>query len=447
MPTAQVTIAPPMEMEGLCVKNSFVMTDDDFLEEENWKDQAVKQSRTVMGISGEFENECHDKREETVLWWLKREEAHEQIKKEYRERSEAKTEVPSEDTSTAASEVDSPTRNNDLVTSDNALMQLDTETMAPPILPDKLLCLHRDPNEMVLNKELADQVKDVLQTMTNEQGAVIAEWMQPALLYLALSANGTEVVQAVLAVTDRETQIKLSHCFYGHVLRLLASHHGNHVLQKCAEVMPPHAVQFLLFELSYHPQGWLGVANHKFGCRILQRLLEHSGNLTMVPFLEEVLTNIKWFSQGEFSNHVVKHILEHVPAYRTKVVRALIQCGLHLLAQHEFARHVVEHALFGLEDPSVSKALIEHILSTPGTIVQMAYKRYATDMVKQLLKTLEGTLRDRALQQLASAIPKLRASKNKAARCIANHVEKALQGKQSPMILMLDDYQLHPQNV
>lgn len=55
-------------------------------------------------------------------------------------------------------------------------------------------------------------------------------------------------------------------------MQCVKDQNGNHVIQKCIEKVPPQMVQFIveafdnqIFHLSTHP----------YGCRVIQRLLEH----------------------------------------------------------------------------------------------------------------------------------------------------------------------------
>merc|ERR1719502_167518 len=206
---------------------------------------------------------------------------------------------------------------------------------------------------------------------------------------LALSANGTRIIQKALELTGGETQMMLSLCMHGCVRKLLDSHHGNHVLQKSIVMMPPHAVQFIFHELSYYRQGWAGVVCHRFGCRVVERLLEHCDAALTAPIVAAVVTDIDSLSRHPFANYVVQHILEYVPAHRTQVVHALIQVGVPLLAQHKVASNVVERA-FDHCDLEDQQAMAEAILLTPGAVVNMSFSRYGSYTVRRMLDAVRG---------------------------------------------------------
>merc|ERR1712146_288220 len=101
----------------------------------------------------------------------------------------------------------------------------------------------------------------------------------------------------------------------------------------------------------------------------------------------------------------------YVPAHRRQIVCALIHVGVPLLAQHRVASNIVERA-FEHGGADNQRALAEAILAEPNAIAEMGCSRYGTFTVRRMLEALQGTLHYTALQQLALAIPSLRASKH-----------------------------------
>merc|ERR1712224_726919 len=212
--------------------------------------------------------------------------------------------------------------------------------------------------------------EEELENSDNIKRAAIPAWMQPAAVDLALSAKGTRIVQKALEMTGGEPQLAFSQCFHGRVRQLLDSHHGNHVLQKSIEKMPPHALHFIFHELSFFHGGWAGVIKHRFGCRVVERLLEHCESAeSIAPIVEAVEAEIDLFAKHPYANYVVQHILEHWPVYRQQVVHALIQVQVPFLAIHKVASNIVEK-VFVHGSAENQRAVAEVILSTPNAIVE-----------------------------------------------------------------------------
>jgi pumilio RNA-binding family len=78
---------------------------------------------------------------------------------------------------------------------------------------------------------------------------------------------------------------------------------GNHVIQKCIEVLGSEELQFVIDafvgqvkELSTHP----------YGCRVIQRILEHCCDTQKFGILDEILVNIDGLIQDQYGNYVVQ---------------------------------------------------------------------------------------------------------------------------------------------
>jgi len=76
----------------------------------------------------------------------------------------------------------------------------------------------------------------------------------------------------------------------GHVWEAMRCPHANHVVQKCIMTMRPHALQFIIDEIeSRGAAGVRKIAKHQYGCRILQRLLEHCRPDQVQGLVEDLL--------------------------------------------------------------------------------------------------------------------------------------------------------------
>lgn len=87
-------------------------------------------------------------------------------------------------------------------------------------------------------------------------------------------------------------------------------------------------VLFQVFALSTHP----------YGCRVIQRILEHCTGEQTSPILEELHQHTEQLVQDQYGNYVVQHVLEHGrPEDKTKIIQMVRGKVLHL-SQHKFAR-------------------------------------------------------------------------------------------------------------
>ena len=131
------------------------------------------------------------------------------------------------------------------------------------------------------------------------------------------------------------------------------------MVQKVIECVPPKHLNFIVdsfkgqvYQLSTHP----------YGCRVIQRILEHcdadqtaqildeihpqTEQLTQVLFITHdtamITLGINFFLQDQYGNYVVQHILEHGrPDDKLKITNEM-RGRVVQLAQHKFASNVIE---------------------------------------------------------------------------------------------------------
>jgi len=177
-------------------------------------------------------------------------------------------------------------------------------------------------------------------------------------------------------------------------------------------VLPPHAVQFIIDELAVSPLSWTGVAKHRFGCRVIERLLEHCPEEMTSPLIDAVVNDTEVLARHPYGNYVVQHSLEYgTIAHRTRLVTAFVRVGIAFLAQHRIASNVIERAI-GLASRDDQQIIGLALLASPNTLLTVGCSRYGTHVVHRLVEVLPpGPLRVETLRQLGANIAQLRASK------------------------------------
>lgn len=195
----------------------------------------------------------------------------------------------------------------------------------------------------------------------------------------------------------------------GHVRLAISSPHGNFVVQKIVEVLPISLSNFVAEEL-------LGVgaqvANHRFGCRVVCRILEHqarAGGQATAALIEEILTQVGRLCRGQFGHHVVKSVLEHGSHRQRAAVARALRRGVLRHARHRHASYVVEQALVHCCERDRND-LAGTLLSSPGYVPVLSSTQSGSFVVRTLAQ-LPGEIQSRARSQLHSAMRELCASK------------------------------------
>eukprot|EP00913_Durusdinium_trenchii_P021913 g20591.t1 len=91
------------------------------------------------------------------------------------------------------------------------------------------------------------------------------------------------------AASDAE-RAQLASELRGRIFAAARSACANYVLQKIIHVLRPQACQFIIDELMQDPQEVPALARHQYGCRILQRLLEHCQSQQMGGIIQLLLS-------------------------------------------------------------------------------------------------------------------------------------------------------------
>merc|ERR1719191_1039152 len=105
---------------------------------------------------------------------------------------------------------------------------------------------------------------------------------------LAFDASACRVVRKAIEFGEEEDVIALSLELRSRVREAIRSPHANHVVQKMVEGLPPSSLGFVAEEL-------LGagaeVARHRYGCRVLCRLVLRHGD-TSIAHMDELIEEL-----------------------------------------------------------------------------------------------------------------------------------------------------------
>eukprot|EP00186_Timspurckia_oligopyrenoides_P004568 CAMPEP_0182447200 /NCGR_PEP_ID=MMETSP1172-20130603/12704_1 /TAXON_ID=708627 /ORGANISM="Timspurckia oligopyrenoides, Strain CCMP3278" /LENGTH=785 /DNA_ID=CAMNT_0024643551 /DNA_START=118 /DNA_END=2475 /DNA_ORIENTATION=- len=240
---------------------------------------------------------------------------------------------------------------------------------------------------------------------------VFAE-LQGRVFSLSVHMYGCRVVQKALELLDVESRHLLESELLGHILPCIRDQNGNHVIQKCVELSSgTHEMKYIIDAMD----GYLiELATHSYGCRVVQRLLEHAPLDLKRPITVEILFRVSELILDQYGNYVIQHVVEHgSDKERSRVVDALLN-QVPRLSQHKYASNVIERCLqFG--DKFQRRALIEELLSagTPGSSSRCALPDLVRDqfgnyVVQRVLDVAEADQRERAVNLLRSEIDSIK---------------------------------------
>lgn len=244
------------------------------------------------------------------------------------------------------------------------------------------------------------------------------------------SKDGSRQVQDAFenASCDQEREALASE-LVGHVWEALKCMHANHVVQKCITTIRPQAAQFVIDELSHHgPKGILQAARHRFGCRILQRLLEHCTEEQMYQIIEVLLNDAVELSSHAYGHYVMQHIFEQCGSDVVSRLASILQQSLTNMDADGFVGSVIGKAFTHINNEACV-SLASSLLQEHARVLVMACSRWGYLAVKTALQLVADAEQEKACSELASCSTKLRATRY--GRLVATFVTELRGGKAS----------------
>eukprot|EP00933_Yihiella_yeosuensis_P019503 TRINITY_DN15795_c1_g1_i2.p1 TRINITY_DN15795_c1_g1~~TRINITY_DN15795_c1_g1_i2.p1 ORF type:complete len:334 (+),score=66.47 TRINITY_DN15795_c1_g1_i2:70-1071(+) len=181
-----------------------------------------------------------------------------------------------------------------------------------------------------------------------------------------------EVQRALQEAVDEGTRLSLAEELRGHAWEALRCPHANHVLQKCISTMRPESSQFIIDELMEKGSGAaLQVARHRYGCRILERLLEKCSSEQVSSLVNELVADSVALALHPFGKYVMHHLLEYCSKEQRRNCIDRLAQHISKLGRDPHATAVIGKALQHGSSQDQAK-LARALLSESGLLAEMA---------------------------------------------------------------------------
>lgn len=198
----------------------------------------------------------------------------------------------------------------------------------------------------------------------------------------------------------------------GHMWDAVENPSANHVLQKLITNLFPEQCQFIIDELMSQPGCSVHLAQHRFGCRIFERLLEHCPPSQIATMVEEVLEVSRALCKDPFGNYVMQHLLEYgTPQQRQRICSTV---GAHLaeFCTDPKAPSVVAKVL-ELGTREQQRCVVQALLQNMESLAKLASARFGHVIVVALLRSqLEDEERNQVRHLLANPPRQARQSRH-----------------------------------
>lgn len=184
--------------------------------------------------------------------------------------------------------------------------------------------------------------------------------------FLSRHMYGCRVVQKALETVDDADFIDLLSEFHEDILSCIHDQNGNHVIQKVVEVVSNKAKTFqaessekalkcssqLNFVLDCVMKNTVSLSCHPYGCRVLQRILEHCVESQKSAALDSIQLCLRTLLDDQYGNYVIQHVLQFGrKSDRDIILGMIVENNLLALSRQKFASNVIEKLLkYGSSD-------------------------------------------------------------------------------------------------
>ncbi|KAE9550255.1 hypothetical protein FO519_006533 [Halicephalobus sp. NKZ332] len=246
---------------------------------------------------------------------------------------------------------------------------------------------------------------------TPEQKNQLVDAIRGNVMSLALQMYGCRVIQKALETITQEQQMEILGEMKGQVLKCVKDQNGNHVVQKVIEKVDPEKLQFIIDSFTNGPgDDVASLAKHPYGCRVIQRVLEHCTPMQKNIVLEQLHENVKSLIMDQYGNYVIQHVIEHGGDEDRDRIVAGIKGDVLTHAQHKFASNVIEKCLThgNLEHKGILITEVCGDGSKPTPLLDMMKDPFANYVVQKMLDVADSSLRKKMMLAIKPHIPHLR---------------------------------------
>lgn len=132
------------------------------------------------------------------------------------------------------------------------------------------------------------------------------------------------------------------------VIKCVKDQNGNHVIQKAIERVPAEHIQFIVDAFTGEVRR---LATHPYGCRVIQRMLEHCHESARLSILAEIHACSESLISDQFGNYVIQHVIENGESVDKRRVISIVVTKVVNFSKHKFASNVVEKSIeFGTQE-------------------------------------------------------------------------------------------------
>lgn len=273
-------------------------------------------------------------------------------------------------------------------------------------------------------------LQKILELGTVEQKIKIFDAMKGNIFQLSQHTYGCRVVQKILEELkiNGPVQDQILNELRRDIVTLIEDQNGNHVIQKCFETMPSEKVQFIMEEVTENIDE---LAFHPYGCRVIQRILEHSSPEITEPMLGNLMSSALKCCESQYGNYITQYILEKGPQAQKIQLLDVLKDNFVRLSMNKFASNVTEksvkHGTPEFRRDVVTTLCNSYYDNKPALVVMMTHS-FGNYVVQRLFECSDENLRQMLYDKMQGGILE-EIKKNNYGKHVMTFIEKFMEGK------------------
>ena len=257
--------------------------------------------------------------------------------------------------------------------------------------------------------------------------------------------NRCRVIQKAIRCLAQKDVSKLILEFHDKVIPFTHDPNGNHVIQRSIQVMSSFAkmeeaannpdiasslsdqMQFIIDDIVNNTES---LSSHRYGCRVVQRAIEHCVDDQKNEVLEKIISCHKSLVVDQYGNYVIQQVLvcgseDHL----TAILKTLTENDALLkFSKHKYASNVVEAILeHGKPDhkETILKSLLKDTRAEKGgycCVIELSKDSIANYVVNKAIEVSKDELRKDLFEVIESSRPEL--SKSQYGKYVLQKLDK-----------------------
>lgn len=258
--------------------------------------------------------------------------------------------------------------------------------------------------------------------------------------------NRCRVIQKAIRCLAQEDVSKLILEFHDKVIPFTHDPNGNHVIQRSIQVMSSFAkmeeaannpdiasslsdeMQFIIDDIVNNTES---LSSHRYGCRVVQRAIEHCVDDQKNEVLEKIISCHKSLVVDQYGNYVIQQVLvcgseDHLSA----ILKTLTENDALLkFSKHKYASNVVE-AILEHGKPDHKETILKSLLKDTRDekkggyccVIELSKDSIANYVVNKAIEVSKDELRKDLFEVIESSRPEL--SKSQYGKYVLQKLDK-----------------------